>query len=197
MNKMIIGLVGYSGSGKSLFTQIVRNNYEIPVISTGDFVRAEVKKRGFELTSKDIFRVSNEIRKENDGVFIKSLMTQINTNLIKSNAVIIDSFRQKVDYVELINQKISDVVIVGISTPDNYRHARLIVRARELSKITLSDFSQLTRFEENLGFSELYSLADYKILNSGSKIAFESLVLNIISQIETEHCFSFKKILRD
>ena len=50
MTKLIIGLIGYSGSGKSVFTEVARDKYNIVTISTGEFVRNEVNIRGLDIT---------------------------------------------------------------------------------------------------------------------------------------------------
>jgi dephospho-CoA kinase len=101
MKKIIISVVGYSGSGKSTFSEIANQKYGIPVIATGPFVRQEVTRRGLDLTQKNIELVSSWTRTETGGVFIRALRYQIDDALKDKNIALIDSLREMNDYVEL------------------------------------------------------------------------------------------------
>ena len=62
----IIGLVGYSNSGKGTYCSFVKRTLGIPSLTTGDIVRTEVRRRNLEVTAQNIAEVSDQIRQEKD-----------------------------------------------------------------------------------------------------------------------------------
>src|SRR3989344_2692278 len=98
----IIGLVGYSNSGKGTYCYFVRRVFGIPSLTTGDIVRAEVKRRGFEVTAHSMANVSDEIRKETNNRFMEVAKLQLEKLTSTYNIFVVDSLRELVDKEVLI-----------------------------------------------------------------------------------------------
>jgi dephospho-CoA kinase len=197
MKKLVVGLVGHSGSGKSTFSELIRERYEVSRISTGDFVREEVSRRGLSPTSDNITKVSNQIREAAGGVFMRALRGKIDANLESQGAVVIDCLREMSDYDELTGKdKDRIVVIINILSSDANRYERIVKRRREALGFSEEEFRELTTFEKNLGIEELRRIADYTIRNDDSKMQFEQDSLESLSRMEKEKEITLKKKVR-
>ena len=64
-DKLVIGVAGMPGSGKSALAEVARS-IGIPVVVMGDVIREEAKRRGLEPTRENLSKIMFEIR-EIDG----------------------------------------------------------------------------------------------------------------------------------
>lgn len=80
MNRMIIVVVGLTGGGKSEASDYIKS-LGVPMFRTGDVVRAEVVKRGFELTPRNSELIARKLRQELGG----DAPARITGELIKKN----------------------------------------------------------------------------------------------------------------
>ena len=115
--KLIIGLTGYSCTGKSTFYESVSETYSVPRITTGDLVRKEVQKRGLELTTSNISEISDVIRREIGNNFMMIAEDEIAKLSERCDVLIIDSLREEKDYdiLRRFSKAIETVAVISSS----------------------------------------------------------------------------------
>ena len=93
-------LLGAPGSGKGSFSKFISHHFEVPMISTGDLIRAEIKagtpigKQVEEITRKGHL-VSDEI--------VISLLKQRISQPDTQNGYILDGFPRRVEQAEILD----------------------------------------------------------------------------------------------
>ena len=98
MPKLVIGVVGMPGAGKSLVASLAEE-LGISVVIMGDVIREEARSRGLEPTSENIGKVMLNIRsKEGPAVVAKRCVPKINS--IKSNVVLVEGVRSLDEVME-------------------------------------------------------------------------------------------------
>ena len=162
----IIGLVGYSNSGKGTYCYFVRRVFGIPSLTTGDIVRAEVKRRGFEVTAHSMANVSDEIRKETNNRFMEVAKLQLEKLTSTYNIFVVDSLRELVDK-EVLIEYTPTLKTVEIYADLEVRYNRALLRKREGDPLTLERFLNLEDRERHLGTNELLKVVDATIINNG------------------------------
>jgi len=162
----IIGLVGYSNSGKGTYCYFVRRVFGIPSLTTGDIVRAEVKRRGLEVTAHNISKVSDEIRKEVNHCFMEVAKPYLKDLTSTHKIIVVDSLRELVDK-EVLREYTPTLKTVGIYADLEVRYNRALLRRREGDSLTLEGFLNLEDKERYLGTDELLKVVDANIINNG------------------------------
>lgn len=162
----IIGLVGYSNSGKGTYCYFVRRVFGIPSLTTGGIVRAEVKRRGLEVTAHNIARVSDEIRKETNNRFMEVAKPYLENLISTHKIVVVDSLREFVDK-EVLREYAPTLKTIGIYADLEARYSRALLRRREGDSLTLEGFLNLEDRERRLGTDELLKVVDAAIINNG------------------------------
>ncbi|MBI2498759.1 AAA family ATPase [Candidatus Woesearchaeota archaeon] len=163
----VIGLVGYSNSGKGTYSHFVKRDLKIPSLSTGDIVRAEVKRRDLELTVENIARVSDKIREETNNHFMDIAKPYIEKLLVDNQVIVVDSLRELADK-QSIKSCASGLITIGIYADRDIRYNRTVLRGREGDPLTLEAFLELEDRERALGTDELLITVDARISNNGN-----------------------------
>lgn len=159
---MILGVCGYSGAGKSTFCAEISRRYQWPVLSTGTIVRRRITERGLAPDPETIARVSDEIRRETDGYFLRVLKPEI----AGARAVLVDCLREDNDLLTL--RELSDrAVLVAITASEEIRAARLLGRGRPGDPTDGTGLRDLDARERRLGTERLLSAADHVLVNDG------------------------------
>ena len=163
MKKLLIGIAGMPGSGKSAVFQVAPK-LKVPVVSMGDIVRQETLKRGLELTPENVGNTAVELRKKyGEEAIAVYCLKHIEEKYKDEDIVIIEGVRSmyEVDYF----RKHYPLTIVAIHSSPKTRFKRLKKRKRE------DDTSEWKAFVERdmreLGFTlgNVIALADYMIVN--------------------------------
>jgi dephospho-CoA kinase len=157
----IMIVVGMPASGKNI-ARIYAESKQIPYFATGDLVRSEVQRRGFESTPENTGRVSTEIRgADGMGVSRLALAQALNSG---NELVFMEGMRSWPE-IELIRRK-AEGILVAFVAPRQVRLERIAFRGR-------SDDSP-ERFEERdlreiaYGAAIPIALADEYVLNTGT-----------------------------
>jgi len=162
----IIGVCGYSGAGKTTFCREMARRFELPVLSTGEVVRHRVLARGLDLTPEIIARVSDEIREETGGRFLRILEPNLLDRFVLSPAVLLDCLREESDLVTA--RELADrVVLIAITAGEEVRAARSRGRGRPGDPASRQAALTLDAIERRLGADRLLASADYVLSNDG------------------------------
>jgi len=182
--KKLILVAGLPGSGKSVFSKVAEKN-SIPVVSLGDVVREEARKRGLDLSAENLGKIATELRQR----YGKDIMARrVITKLLYSESpiIVVDGVRS-LDEVEYF-KKFFDVVIVAIHTSPKTRFSRLRARGRPDDPRSWSDFRERDERELSLGIGNVIALADFMIVNEEISLSeFEALCERLITKIAGEY----------
>ena len=181
---MIVIVTGMPGSGKSkIVKEFERRGF--PSVSLGDIVREETVKRGLELTKENVAKVSIRLRQElGQNAVAKLAVRKVEELLKKSPIVVIDGVRS-LDEVGTFRGAFpdEDIVIVAVHTPPKLRFERLKARGRHDDPKTWEDFEERDWKELRFGIGGVIAMADYMLVNDGSKEEYEKKVEELVEVI--------------
>ncbi|ASJ05877.1 dephospho-CoA kinase [Thermococcus pacificus] len=185
---MIIIVTGMPGSGKSkIVKEFERRGF--PSVSMGDIVREETVKRGLELTKENVAKVSIRLRQElGQNAVAKLAVEKVRALLKNSGVAVIDGVRS-LDEVGTFRGAFPDerIVIVAVHTPPKQRFERLRARGRHDDPKTWEDFEERDWKELRFGIGGVIAMADYMIINDGSREEYEKKVGEIVELILTSN----------
>jgi dephospho-CoA kinase len=163
---LLIGVTGMPGAGKSAIHEVAKK-YNLPVVSMGDVVRYETKKRGLPITPENVGNTAINLRKEfgNEAIAVACLR-YIEENLKDKDAIIVEGIRSlyEINYF----RKHCPMVLIAIHSSPLTRFERLKMRGREDDSTNWEIFVE--RDLRELGFSIGYAiaLADFMVVNEGN-----------------------------
>lgn len=157
----LVVITGMPAAGKNIAAQYAQEHH-YPHFSTGDFVRAEIRKRGCAGDAETSARISTEMR-GTDGLGVTRL-------------AVAEVLKQKVDIVflegirswpeiEMIRSQ-TPCILIAILAPRNMRLDRVISRGREDD--SADHFDRRDQREIEYGVANCIALADAYVLNSGT-----------------------------
>jgi dephospho-CoA kinase len=158
---IIFIIVGMPAAGKNIACEYAAAN-KYSYFSTGDIVRAEVKRRGSKPDAENTAIISTEMR-GGDGLGV----TRIAVNeAIKKNTpvVFLEGLRSwpEIEYIK----SIANCAVIAIVAPRSVRLRRVELRGREDDSALL--FGERDRREITYGVATCIALADDYVVNSGS-----------------------------
>ena len=181
MDRIVVGLTGLPGSGKTEVAKILEKE-GFKIFSMGDVVRNEAKKRGLALKRENLEKIAIEIRKkEGKDVIARRIIEKIeNTSYEK---ICIDGIRS-VDEINAFKKAFRNFKLIAIICSYEKRMKRLRKRAR-----CDDDLEKLREREEHeriLGIDKAIEMADAKIINEGSIEELEEKVKVMLQELQKE-----------
>ncbi|ABR56396.1 AAA family ATPase [Methanococcus aeolicus] len=181
----LIGITGMPGSGKNAIFEIAKK-HNIPIISMGDIVRHETKKKGLELNPTNVGNTAIGLREKygNEAIAvpcIEYIKEQYNKN--SNDFIIIEGIRSlyEVEYFK----KFYDLIIVSIHSSPKTRFKRLISRNREDDTAEWDKFIERDYRELDFSIGKVIAMSDYVIINEGNYedylINLDKLIMSIIN----------------
>ncbi|MFW6024940.1 MAG: deaminase [Candidatus Woesearchaeota archaeon] len=141
----IIGVVGQNGSGKTTFTNVFESR-GYKKISLSDYIRAELKKEGEEISRDNLLKKGNELRKKYGPEYLaKKAIDEIKENNYQK--VVIESIRNPHEFEEL--NKLDNFKLIRIVSDPKKRYKRLLDRDRDNEINSFSDFLELEERENS------------------------------------------------
>ncbi|WP_456367304.1 dephospho-CoA kinase [Thermococcus sp.] len=181
---MIVIITGMPGSGKSKIVKEFEGK-GVPSVSLGDIVREETLKRGLELTKENVAKVSIRLRQElGQNAVAKLAVERVKKLLEKSSIVVVDGVRS-LDEVGTFRSAFpgEEIIIVAVHTPPKQRFERLKSRGRHDDPKSWEDFEERDWKELRFGIGGVIAMADYMIVNDGSKEEYEKKVRETVDLI--------------
>lgn len=164
---IVVAVTGLPGSGKSLVAQVIAEYLKLPLISMGDLVREEVKRRGLELTPWNLEVVAIELRRERgSSVVAQMLLEEVKRRGLSSEGLVVDGVRS-LEEVKVLSS-LGRVCVVGVFAPPRLRFERLLKRGRVGDVKSLEEFKMRDWYNLNYGIGNLLALADYMIVNDST-----------------------------
>lgn len=168
------------GAGKGVFRKTVqRLGYS--VVTMGDVVRAEVKKRNLKPTPENMGKVMLNLRElDGAGAIAKQCIPALKQTTGK--LVVIDGIRSLIE-VEEFKKHFPDFVLVAVHSSPKTRYKRLVNRKRSDDPPDWSTFMERDLRELGIGMGSVISVADYMIVNEASINQLKNRIIQLISKV--------------
>ncbi len=182
---MIIGVTGPVCSGTNTFCDfLVEKGFVF--YSYSDILREELRKKGKEITRKNLQDMGDELRKKmGNGAISKIIISKMR----KGENYTLCNLRNLGEVEEF--RKLGNFVLVYIDAPEEERFWRMRKRNRENDPKTFSEFKEMMarefgRGEEESGLQHLkvFKMADYKIDNDGTLEDFRRKTEEFLEKID-------------
>ncbi len=179
--KLVIGLGGMPGSGKSLVVETASTlGYDI--VAMGDVVREQTKLRGLEPTPQNIGKVMLELRaQEGNYVIAKKCIPKIEEQA--SNRVLVDGLRSLYE-ADIFREHFASFTLVAVHAPPEVRFERLKLRGRSDDPPTYEVFHERDMRELGVGLGNVIALAEKILVNDNSIEGFKAQVKENFGRIE-------------
>lgn len=177
----VIGFCGLPGSGKSSAIEAIKDLGTI--ITMGDVVRNEAKKRNIEPSGENIGKIALELRKNGGPEIIAVKCVELIKNE-DSEVIFIDGLRSMVE-VDVF-KKHWKFPVIAIELDEKTRFERLLKRGRSDDPKTLEELRERDKREREFGLNEVMKSADYKIENNISEKKFKKKIRKLIKKILKE-----------
>jgi dephospho-CoA kinase len=180
-DKLIVGLVGMPGSGKSVVVETAQEKgYEVVVM--GDVVREETRSRGLELNPKNIGVVMLDLRKAGGaGVIAKKCVPIIQAKVSKK--VIVDGLRS-LDEADVFKSHFPSFTMIAVHASPETRFIRLNRRRRSDDPDGWEVFRERDIRELSVGLGNAVAMAEYMIINENNKREVKAKVAEILARVE-------------
>jgi len=174
-----IAFTGMPGAGKSEAVRVAEE-MGIPVIKMGDVVRKEAKKRGLQLTDRNLGGLADEMRKKHGkGIWAEKCIEELEGKDI----VVIDGIRN-IEEVETFRKYIKNFILVAIHAAPRIRYDRIAKRGRSDDATDVEDMKMRERRELSWGLGDVIAMADIVIVNEGSLDEFRARIRKLLEENE-------------
>ncbi len=159
--RVTVCTAGLHGAGKSVLSEAA-NSLGFHVVSLGDSVRSELRRRGLEVTHSNIHAISVSLRKESGPEAVAALAVR---NIDESeDLVMFDGLRslEEYNYIRALRR---DTSLIAIHASPRVRYARWSERKRVDDPVDFEGFMSRDLSELEFGMGSLMVLADYHLVN--------------------------------
>ena len=180
-DKIVVGLAGMPGSGKSLVVDTAREiGYSIVVM--GDVIREETKKLGLELTPMNVGKVMLQLRADG-GVTVVAQKCIPKIEAQPSDKVLVDGLRSLYE-VEAFKTQFAKFSILGVHAAPEARFNRLFSRRRSDDPNAWEVFNERDMRELGVGLGNVIALAEQMIVNDTGVEETKGKVATSLRRIE-------------
>jgi len=181
--KLVLGLTGMPGSGKSLVVSTAEEQ-DYDVVVMGDIVREETKKRNMELTPENVGKVMLALRRE-EGPTVIAMRCLPKIAKSKSKKVIVDGIRS-LEEIDEFKKSLSKFTHIAVHASPETRFQRLFNRARPDDPKDWEDFNERDMRELSVGLGDAIAMADEMIINEGTIDIQKVEIREILEKVEQE-----------
>jgi dephospho-CoA kinase len=157
----LVVVTGMPAAGKDIAAQYAQV-HQYPHFSTGDFVRAEIRKRGLNADPETSAKISTELRGKDGLGVTRTVVDEVLKQ--KADVVFLEGIRSWPE-IELIRSK-ARCTLVAVVAPRKLRLNRIKQRGRADDSPNL--FGNRDQREIDYGVANCIALADAYVLNTGS-----------------------------
>ena len=180
-DKLVVGLAGIRGSGKSLFVEAA-SEMDYCVVTLGNIVSEETAKLDLEQTQQNIGQVLLQMRARNGNMaVIENCITKIEVK--KQNKVIVDDLRTLQEVAGFRSFILKFSLASVLASPETI-FSRLFNKSPGEKTNDWEAFRQMTTFEVKAGVGEVLSFADEMIVNDNNIKDFKAKAMEALRRIE-------------
>jgi dephospho-CoA kinase len=173
-----IAFTGMPGSGKTEAVKVAKETGLI-IISMGNLVRDETKKRGLNLTDINLGKIADNMRKKHGmDIWAQKCLQKLS----QIDFVIIDGIRN-IEEVEVFKNNIKNFVLVAIHSSPDTRYKRLFFRQRLDNGIDKKELTHREKRELSWGLGNVIAMADIVVINEGTLSEFKEKIHSILLSI--------------
>ncbi len=172
-DKLVIGLTGMPGAGKSLFVEAA-TELGYAVVTMGDVIREETKKQGLELNPQNVGKVMLQLRQEyGNYVIAEKCVPKIKAQT--SQKVIIDGLRS-LNEAEIFKTNFKNFKLIAVHASPEIRFVRLSQRGRSDDPKKYDTFHERDMRELSVGLGNAIAMSEQILVNDNSMESFKTQV---------------------
>ena len=180
-DKLVIGLAGMPGAGKSLFVEAA-NKLDYAMVAMGDVIRQETLKRGLELNPQNVGKVMLQLREEGGNrVIAEKCVPRIEEQT--GSKVIVDGLRS-LNEADTFKAHFSKFTLVAVHASPETRFKRLNCRGRSDDPKNYQVFRERDLRELSVGLGNVIAMAEQIIVNDNGMEQFKAQVKDYLRWIE-------------
>lgn len=176
---LIVCITGLPGAGKTTVADALKS-MGFSVISMGDVVRNEAKKRGLELNDANLGKVMLELRSTYGPDAIAVYVGEMIKSMNESKYFAIDGLRSVREADRL--REYGYVKILAVHAPRARRFDFLVKRGRSDAPTDMHEFDARDRRELDVGVAEAIAFADAIVNNDCNKEELVNRALTIVKR---------------
>jgi len=167
------------GSGKGVFRRtVLKLGY--PVVTMGDEVREEVKRRNLQPTPENLGKTMLNLR-ELDGPAAIAKRCVPKVEKATERLVVIDGIRSLLE-VEEFKKHFPHFITIAIHASPQTRYERLSRRKRSDDPKNWKTFVQRDQRELSVGMGDVIATSDYMIVNEGSLVQLKRKIHEVLKK---------------
>jgi len=180
-DKIVVGLAGMPGSGKSLIVETALGlGYAIVVM--GDVIREETVKRGLKLTPENVGKVMLQLREEGgNSIIAQKCIPRIEDQ--KSSKVLVDGLRSLYE-AEAFKVHFAKFTLMAVHASPEARFGRLFNRRRSDDPNGWDVFHERDMRELGVGLGNAMTMAEQIIVNDNNIEKFKARAKETLQRIE-------------
>jgi predicted RNA binding protein with dsRBD fold (UPF0201 family)/dephospho-CoA kinase len=181
---LVIGFVGFPGSGKSEAAAIAQTKGFVSV-AMGDAVRSHMYKSRVQLSEKNVGTIANKLRADHGMDVIAKMCIPVVRGLTVQK-VVIDGIRGIAEVNAFKEEFKGDFKLISITAGHMVRFERVKGRSRPDDALNLERFEEKDERELAWGLEEALEAAEYSIQNEGTLKELNSNVSRLLEQLVQE-----------
>lgn len=183
--KIVIGLIGEMGSGKSTVSRYITETYRASHYRFSDFLREILEKLYISPTRVnliDLFLILAERFGEN--VLARPMKELVDKD--QNSLIVVEGIRRPAD-ISLLKE-LPNFYLIGITSPEHTRYARITARRENSddSTKTYEGFKEDEQRPTEILIVDMIKNADYTIINDGTLEELCTKVNNLIAEVKTK-----------
>ncbi len=183
----VLAFVGAPAAGKTEAASVAKT-LGIPIVTMGDVVRAELRRRGLPLSDENAGKIASQLRvQEGMDAIAKRCIPHIRAIAGKKAVIVIDGIRG-ISEVETFKKEFgTDFRLVRVEAPLNLRYERIKTRGRGDDSLSIEEFKAREERENGWGMGEAMKNADKVITNTGSRELFKEQIEELLAASRLEY----------
>jgi dephospho-CoA kinase len=179
--KLVVGLAGMPGAGKSVVVNVARQR-GYGVVVMGNEVREEAKRKGLKLTRENLGKIMLELRREEgEAVIARRCIPKIDR--VAERKLIVDGVRSFSEVEEFRKHFPNFSLMVVRSSPET-RFKRLYRRGRSDDPVSWDSFHERDVRELSVGFGDVVAAAEHVIVNEEKIEVLKRKVREVLRRVE-------------
>ena len=182
MDKIVLGIIGLVGSGKSTTADYLKTKYQASIFAFRDPLEETLNTLFIDPTRANLQKLS-QILRENFGQDLLSKILVDRVNKATTKIVCVEGIRRPKDLEYL--RTIPNFFLISIETNEKIRYDRLVSRGQNTDEnnMTFADFLQKQSAETESLISEVAREASFVVNNDSTKEDFYLQLEDILQKI--------------
>jgi dephospho-CoA kinase len=182
-DKLVVGIAGMPGAGKSLVVRVARADGYEPVVM-GDVIREEAQRRNLEPNPENIGKIMLDLRAtEGKSVVARRCISKIED--ATRHRVVVDGIRS-LDEVEELRKHFHRFSLLAVCASPETRFRRLYRRARSDDAENWAVFQERDARELSVGLGNAIAMAEYTLVNDEAYNVVRNRIKHTLRRIERE-----------